>query len=276
MKYLKIKLLAISSYLMIFALFTSCDEPTEFDILNSYQPGTIAQISDLEPSFFDVFTLESATVNFTLKMKGEDASSVEVFKQFKDGQRISLGSFSTFPAEVSITASEAVEGTGKTLDQLQVGDVFTITFDITQADGMVTTSSTILPVNVACGSDLTGVYTTSTSGASTDSGPTPAENPISDFPYEVTLTESKVNGVYTISDFSGGVYELWYDIYGIAGDSPGTIKDVCNTISYTNTKEPFGTAVTGGGAFDPETGIITLSGSNGFGDTWSIVLTPKE
>jgi len=122
---------------------------------------------------------------------------------------------------------------------------------------------------------LAGTYSCISNGKSTDDGPTPEENPAIDYNYEITLIEAGSNGVYEISDFSGGLYELWYDIYGINGDTPGTINDVCNSISYTNTKGPFGSSINGGGSVDPLTGIITIDGDNEFGDNWNLVLIPK-
>lgn len=269
--YIKSKFIAFLATIM--GLVVSCNEPDEFEILNSYKPGTTATITDLDPSFFDIFNLNTSAVSFKVDLVGQEATSVEVYKQYKGGERIPVGTYTSFPADITITAEEAVAGTGVALESLAVGDLFNIYFDITQANGTVTTAHRVVPVNIACGSNLAGTYSTKTSGSSTDGGPT--ENPVTDFEYQVTLTATPVNGVYTISDFSGGVYELWYDIYGIAGDSPGTIQDVCNAISFTNTSEPFGTAVTGTGAVDPDTGIITLSGGNGYGDVWTIVMTPN-
>lgn len=273
-------LLIVFGFLVCILPSCNNDEEEDAEMLKTAKKGTIVNVESVGSSFFNLTEIDISVVTFTIGFDGEKPQLVKVFKQLNFGEKVLLGEYSDFPAEISVSAEDAVAGSEMTLADLEVGDVFTFTFEATQPDGFPTPSGTVLNASVACPSALAGTYTTRTSGFSTDPGPEEgvpiANNPLSDYEYEVTLTEGNVNGVYTISDFSGGAYKQWYDVYNITDDSPGTIQDVCNTISYSNTNEPFGTAVTGGGEYDPETGIITLSGTNGYGDTWSIVLTPKE
>ncbi len=124
--------------------------------------------------------------------------------------------------------------------------------------------------NVSCPSDLEGTYSVLSSGFSTDTGPTPEENPITNYPYTVTIT-AKGGGDYSISDGFGGLYLLWYDIYGIEGDEEGSFSDVCNVISGTFS-EPFGTSVTVSGTVNSD-GTLTIKWENGYGDTGEGIYT---
>jgi hypothetical protein len=126
--------------------------------------------------------------------------------------------------------------------------------------------------NVACISNLAGTYNVLSSGTSTDTGPTAAENPITSHPYVVTIT-SNGGGEYTLSDGYGGLYLLWYDIYGITGNEPGSFKDVCGTLSG-KFKEPFGTDVILTGTVNSD-GTLSMHWENGYGDFGDSVYTKK-
>lgn len=126
---------------------------------------------------------------------------------------------------------------------------------------------------VACPSDLEGTYNVLTTATSTDPGPSPSENPIADFPYQVTITATG-GGSYTISDAFGGVYMLWYDIYGLDFEVEGTFNDVCGTISGTF-EEPFGTNVVYDGTVNPD-GTLTIHWINGYDDEGVSVFTPAD
>lgn len=79
---------------------------------------------------------------------------------------------------------------------------------------------------------------------------------------------------FFISDFSGGLYFEWYDVYGITSpdDSPGRLAYNCQEVNFTGTTEPFGTGVSGGGPFDPVAGTLEFSWVNGYGDQGTIML----
>jgi hypothetical protein len=119
-----------------------------------------------------------------------------------------------------------------------------------------------------------GTYSVIANGTSTDPGA--SSNPTVDYPYEVTLTEAGNFFTFTISDFSGGLFTLWYnEPYGLEGDSPGTIQDICGDITFYNTTTPFGTPVSGTVTVDEATGVITIEGMDDvYGDIWTLVLTP--
>jgi hypothetical protein len=129
----------------------------------------------------------------------------------------------------------------------------------------VLTSITCTPV------DISGDYlVTSAVGTSTD-GCCPGEVTVSGNIVKVTAVNETT---FALSDFSGGLYFEWYDVYGISGpdDSPGQLVYNCSEVNFSGTTEPFGTGVSGGGPYDAATGTITYSWINGYGDQGTITL----
>ncbi|MES2240930.1 MAG: hypothetical protein V4497_11800 [Bacteroidota bacterium] len=171
------------------------------------------------------------------------------------------------------------------------GDKLTISADITLKDGTLIKlinddgsnnfSSNIATsnlyklfqtYNVACTSDLAGTYSVISSGTSTDSGPTPSENPISNFHYTVKIT-ALGGGEYTMSDAFAGLYILWYDIYGVNFEVEGSFSDVCGTISG-KFPEPFDTDVIISGKVNPN-GTLSIHWQNGFNDFGDAIYTKQ-
>ena len=267
----------IYSILVIFLLLSSCFKE-EDELTQPYKAGAvIPEITNITSSFFDSFNFDGAYIEFTVTAENpSDLTSITIEETFGD-QTKDVGTYTSFPAVVKVTATDAVSGlTGVTLNSLEVGDEFVFQIIATSKSGVTSRSNALLRASVACKSSLAGTYTSVANGTSTDPGPDASVNPAVDYEYEVTLTETGVNGVYTISEFSGGLWSLWYSIYGIDFDVEGTIQDVCNDISYINTTEPFGSPISGTGSVDPATGVITLEGTADlWGDTWTLVLTPK-
>lgn len=122
-----------------------------------------------------------------------------------------------------------------------------------------------------CPSDLAGTYSVVSSGTSTDGAP--VNNPLVDFPYEVTVTKTGEN-TYAVSDIFAGVYIDWYcDAYGACAETEEEFQDVCGNL-VGSFEEPFGTTatITGTNNYD---GTFTLTWVNGFGDTATSVYTLK-
>ncbi|MBN1416955.1 MAG: hypothetical protein JW973_17800 [Bacteroidales bacterium] len=266
----------IFSIIIINLFITGCFKD-EDEIRQAYKVAVMPEITAINASFFDLADINNTYVEFTVDFE-TPAKSVAIEETF-NGYKKTLGSYTSFPATIRITATEAVAGIPDvTIDSLKLGDSFLFEIIAEATNGIKSRSNIIVNASVACESDLSGTYDVLANGMSTDPGPTPDENPAVDFVYEVTLTETTSNGVYTISDFSGGLYPLWYDIYGLVpADCEGTLQDICGSISYVNTIEPFGSPIEGTGNVDPVTGIITLDGTaTAWGDTWTLVLTPKK
>jgi hypothetical protein len=262
---------------ILLSLFVTGCFKDEDEIRQAYKEAVMPVITSINASFFDLANINNAYVEFVVDFD-TPARSVTIEETF-NGYKKTLETFTSFPATVKITAAEAIAGIPDfTIDSLKLGDSFLFEIVAEANNGVKSRSNIFVNASVACESDLSGTYDAVTNGSSTDSGPTPDENPAVDYPYEVTLTETSTNGVYIISDFSGGLYPLWYDIYGLTpADCAGTIQDICGSISFVNTYEPFGSPIEGSGSVDPVTGVITLEGTATlWGDTWVMVLTPKK
>jgi hypothetical protein len=274
-KIIIMKKILFSAILICFFL-TGCFKD-EDEIRQAYKEAVMPVITEINMSFFNLDDLANAYIEFVVDFE-TSAKSITIEETF-NGQKKTLSTYTSFPATVKITASDALAGlTGITLDSLKLGDSFLFEIVAEANNGVKSRSNIYVDCSVACESDLTGTYDVIANGESTDSDVTPDENPAVNYVSEVTLTETDNNGIYIISDLSGGLYPLWYDIYGLTPtDCPGTIQDICGSLSYVNTYEPFGSPIEGTGSVDPATGIITIEGTaTAWGDTWVLVLTPKN
>lgn len=121
--------------------------------------------------------------------------------------------------------------------------------------------------------DIVGTYSSKTSGQSTD-GCCPN---LTNVTKTVTITLVSGNR-YQISDFSGGLYYEWYDVYGIPSNAyplPAFLDLTGRNIVITG-NEPFGTAVTGTGLMsDTCKKILTLNWKNGYDDVGTLVMTKQ-
>lgn len=128
---------------------------------------------------------------------------------------------------------------------------------------------------IGCPSNLpiTRTYTSRATGTSTDPGVSPAT--VTNLPGEVTITKAGPTS-YTLSDIFGGLYEAWYGgPYDFEGDTPATIVDICGTVSIPTIEEPYGEPLVSTYSRNETTGVITITWVNGYGDTGTVVLTPK-
>lgn len=198
---------------------------------------------------------------------------------------------SKYPAAtITVTIEEALSAMNLSKADIDGGDFFEFRLALTDTQGRVFTNTNLsgdvaggayyrspffYRVPVVCPSDLGGEYTATTTGTSTDPccpDETTLENQ--------TVTLTQVSGTdYEISDWSAGLYQEWYEIYGITpeyvagGGMIGTITDACGGISGSF-GEPFGTTTTISGSVDAA-GVITYTWTNGFDDTATVILTPK-
>lgn len=288
----KIKL--IFTILAISLLVTSCDNDGGDSKLD-LEVGAVPDINKIDDtdSFINLLALnDGATIDlgFTIKVGQGEISSLDVIGFYVKGngdvyRAVLANDLTTFPATFNLSQNDLFEAFAElnSASDFEIGDKLIVTADMLLKNGSVinilnTDASTnygqdiansqkytvTQTFNVSCPSELEGTYSVLSSGSSTDTGPTADENPITNHPYTVTIT-AKGGGDYTMSDGFGGLYILWYDIYGIDGDSAGSFSDVCNVISGTFS-EPFGTAVTVTGSVNPD-GTLTIEWVNGYGDT---------
>lgn len=274
--------------------------------------GAVTLISvNAEKNFFNALNpLAAEEVEFTIDVDGFDVtvvSSVDVMLTFteKDGDYneaedvfvdkvyppVKVGEVTSFPSTFSITAAEAAEALNWDIADFEVGDSFNLTFPIHSADGRTFTVALNSDLcqqpaqpsfggcnvrwSIACPSDLGGSYTVVSSGTSTDSCPSPAT--LTDYAYTGTITFTPLGGGrYRLNESLGGQYIAWYGAcYGYDFVTANTISDVCNVISGTFATA-FGESFSVSGSVDTDTGVITISWTNNFGDTGSNVYTPAD
>ena len=247
--------------------------------------GSEAVIFTVDVNGFQVTEVESVDLQLVYTEKD---GAIDPFLGIVDSvyAPINLGTVTEFPSQVTVTASEVADAIGKDVDSLEVGDTFVLTLPINTADGRRLTVALASDLcnqpaqpsaggcsvewAVACPSSLpTGTFTAVSGGTSTDG--CPPTNPVIDINYDVTITDEG-GGVYTISDFSAGVYQDWYcGCYVYCFETSLTFTDICNELTLTGS-DAFGAAVSGTGTYDPGTGEISMDWTNGFGDIgyWTI------
>lgn len=296
----KAKLIIASLFLVMFV--ASCEKDGGDSVISATNGATpdIRKIATTD-AFINLVAVNGNTpidLGFTVDIGFGDVASADIKLFYFKGNDVYKGTYvtniTTFPATFNLSQDDIFDAFTELNGpaDLGVGDALKITAELTLKNGTIVkilnddgtpnygadiANSNVFKVlqtyNVSCPSDLGGTYTVLTSGFSTDSGPTPDENPISNFPYTVTITANG-GGNYSISDAFGGVYILWYDIYGLDFEVEGNFDDVCGVISGVF-PEPFGTDVTYTGTVNPD-GTLSIHWINGYGDEGDSVFTKAD
>lgn len=295
----KIKLIFVSLFAV--ALMLSCDDDGG-DSKIITEAGAVPDItkSETNDAILDLLKIqdgEDVTLGFSIEMAQGKISSLDIVSFYIKGdgtaEKVVLATnVTTFPTSMTLTKQQLIDKftilTGDA--DFVLGDELIVSADLTLANGTIAklhnddgtqnygqdiANSPIYTVTqsypVACPSDLAGTYSVVSSGESTDSGPSPDINPIANYPFTVTLTDAG-GGSYKMSDAYGGLYLLWYAMYGITPDhSTATIKDVCGVLSASY-KGPFVEAVTLEGTVNDD-GTLTIHWENEFGDFGDSVYT---
>jgi hypothetical protein len=271
MKNYKFLMLSIFASLLVM----SCDDgfDTTYSSLDTPAKGAVADYSNVVGGFYNLLDKDNTSISFDLTTIGDAVNSIEIFKAFNGGDKVSHG-MATPGSTVTISLVDGISGLNANIDDLVPGDNITYSFASNTNSGTFQSGSALV-INASCPSDIGGEYTANTTGQSTD-GCCP--NPVT-IETDVTLTDNG-GGSYTLSDFSCGLYFAWYEVYGISElmQTDGTLSipiiDVCNELTGT-VGEPFGTPVNLAGSLDPATGEITFSWTNGYDDGGTTTLTPK-
>lgn len=293
---------------IIFAIFTSiilliaCEKDGGESQIGYSSNGAVPNIqknSNLD-SFIDLTKINNdseISLGFSVDKAIGEINSMDIIGFYikADGtiyKATLVDNVTTFPTNITINKNDLLNAFAElnSKEDFALGDQLKITAELTLKDGTVqkilnndgtnnfssnVATSNLYKVfqtyNVSCPSNLGGNYSVISSGSSTDTGPSPSENPISNFATNVVITDNG-GGNYTVSDAFGGLYLLWYDIYGIVeGLSKGEFNDICGTISGSF-PEPFGTDVIVTGNVNPD-GTISIQWENGYGDKGSSVYT---
>ena len=290
----------LSLFLALFVLNTSCDD----DGGTSAIPTTNGALPDFavvdgSPAFIDLTGLDNLNLQFTAGVGVGTPTSFDLkaFYATVDGDLygpVTLDAgVTTFPKEYSLTSTDIVSAFSEltSTDDIALGDMFKLFTSYTFADGtklevlnskaepnyyaadfnQISDFKISLDYIVSCPSDLGGDYSVISNGTSTDGAP--ANNPLVDFAYNVTLTDNG-GGNYTISDGVAGVYQDWYCApYGYCFETAGSMTDICGDLSGSWT-ESFGCEITLTGSVNAD-GTLSISWENCFGDSATAVYTPQ-
>lgn len=299
-------------FFLIFA--SACEEiETPFPEFDELEYGAFPRLLSGPTGEFNFFNVAGSSVSFTVEFydenNGKNVASyswtVSYIDRTNNGANnkpavslvtVPASSFGTSPdglpsTTLTFTLQQVLDALGLTRDDINGGDTFEFQGTITKTDGSTFSSTNtdanlvgqpafkaffFFRQNLICPSALAGEYTATTTGTSTDPC-CPDETTLTD--QTVTLV-SKGSGKYEISDWSAGLYQEWYEVYGItsdyvaAGNLTEMITDACGRISGSFI-EPFGTTTTITGSVNDATGVITYTWVNGYDDTATVTLTPK-
>jgi len=244
--------------LLFVGVFTGCEEEDEFPFQT--QGATIA-ISNAV-GFFDL-TDPSSTFSFDASSLGEAVTSFDVLKSLNGDTPVLHGTVTSLPATVSVTSTQAVDGLGVSVDDLQIGDEIIFTFDNVVTGSGTYPSGASTAGAVSCLSALAGTYDFSTVNyfCSGDA-----------LTGQATWTEVGP-GLYEIDDWAYGTYQACYG--GPAGGW-GTLQlsDLCNTLTILGL-DPFDdtwsfSSITANGA------DLVLEWTNTYGELGATTLTRTD
>lgn len=225
-----------------------------------------------------VVTIEGSAVPANRTYTGFTISPTAVYEAFKDAKfdyGDGKGSVSVF--------SNTFKPDRKASARFTADDSFSMTWAFTTADGRYFDSwsdsvcsefpgaNCTIRWAVVCQSAIEGNYTATATGTSTD----PCCPGTVTTTRTVTLTKTG-DGKYTISDYSGGLYLEWYDVYGIEAstDLSTTIFDVCGKFVMNRFTEYYGEWFEGSGTINDD-GTITYTWANGYGDKGTVTLVKQ-
>ena len=287
MKYLK--------YTLIILVFFACSCEKKMLLTRADVPQGIYVTLEMENNVIDAGDIANTplTGRFDAPSANVASHDLTVRRIFNAGgdtsDYIFLESITAFPTDWSVTGNELAAAFGVSMEDAY-GDMYEFDCEATGKDGETATYANLDDDIIGsaeqlqgfrftgmyeCPSDpslIVGTYDCITQGVSTD-GDTPTPVAV-DLAHVVTISETDREGYYEITDFSIGCYFYWYDVYGITGDLPGTIQDICGVYQYVETVGPFG-APQWASVIIHGDGTISIDGINGWGDTWISELTKQ-
>ncbi len=257
MKFQKILFFLCFSASMV--LFTNCTDPdivpkAEENTFN-VEGGAIYSV-DVVSGFFNLGDIPNAYYGSTLVTAGDAVSSGEVFISRNGGAQVKLQDFGSFPADLNISLTDAATAVGIAVEDVAVGDVFTLRF---RADGANDTGK-VVSIVATCSSALAGEYAYSTVDYFCDGDAVTGT---------ATLTETDP-GKYTWDDWAFGTYQACYG-GPAAGWGSLELQDICNTLSingldgYDDTWSYSDISVDGN--------LLTFTWTNTYGEVGTTTLT---
>jgi len=146
---------------MFFAV--SCFDKEEDVLVPAAERGAqLPVISNIDPGVFDSNDLENTFVEFDVDVENDEAiEDAAIQVSYNNGfQRVEFSKITTFPSNLRIQLSDVVEKLGLSLDDVELGDVFTIEI-VTTVNGKTTRSGALINAAVVCAYDesfVTGSY----------------------------------------------------------------------------------------------------------------------
>jgi len=208
--------------------FQSCEDEMDLapDEPNLYETRG-ATVSATAPNIDFNTSILDESLEVMLTTIGESVSSFQVFKRINNGDKVEVGTYTSTPVELSFTLEEAIEGTGLTLEDLEDGDEFILSYEnVETASGSYNTATETKVSIIKCPIRVPGTY----NFVSTDYF-------CGDTPLEGSVTISEVGpGVYVFDDFAFGTYQ---ECYGGPAAGWGTLEvtrfqgEGCNECSLT-------------------------------------------
>lgn len=255
---------------MVFSLFFMACEEEEARFVE----GVVPEISNIEGTIFNLTDVSNTSVSFDLNTIGVPVNSVDAYINYNGGASSQIGTYSTFPSNITVTATEAAAATGVNTSDIMIGDVFQVSFVCNTQDGRALKSNVTMDIVGSCPSALEGTYSVFTTYGYHDYLPDYAETTM-----ELTISRLE-NGNYVSTDFSGGLYGSGpYSVeYNTGPLDAVEFSEVCGEIMWSGQSDPWGDLVmTAGGVnqVDPATGVITISWTaNAYGENGVSVYTP--
>lgn len=243
--------------------FSSCLEDPK--VVPAYTLGATALLSNVG-GLFDLTDLPNSTFSFSVDVLAPDAvnvSSVTIMKSFNGGTPVAHAEITSFPASLTVTPADVVNGLGVAVGDLKLGDQFDFTLKVNTNNGTFSAQDAF-NIKPACLSALAGTYSVVTSGEAGGGNGT-----YNNIEADVVLTET-APGVYRADDITGGMYPQFWG----GNPEPGSFEDVCNTLTIRPVADQWGDTINGSGKVN-EDGTLDLNWSNGYGDTGAAVYTPK-
>ncbi|CAA9327961.1 MAG: hypothetical protein AVDCRST_MAG56-7264 [uncultured Cytophagales bacterium] len=293
----------IYSLLLLSALAaSSCRDEDAIRMPQLQEAVNLRVIVDPEKSFLNFENLGTTSYEFDVYSINRNLQQVEFYATYislagdtlepKVVKSIGQSDFVNGKARVVITPTDVANAFGIPggVAGLAGGDVLNFEPLTTLTDGRTFSAANAAPsitggnnasftaaftTFIGCPSDLPIVrtYTSRATGTTTDPAVSPAT--VTDLAKEVKITRTGPVS-YTISDISGGLYDTWYgELYNVPANLPANITDICGTVGIPTFDDPFEEPVVSTYSRNEATGVITITWVNFYGDTATVVLTPK-
>ena len=296
------KSLIYSFVLLLALLAASCRDEELVRMPQLQEAVNMRVIVDPQKSYLNFQNLGTASFEFDAYSVNRNLQKVDFYATYislagdtierKVVKSLTQADFANGKARVVITPTDVANAFGIAggVAGLAGGDVLNFEPVATLTDGRTFSAENAAPsitggnnasfttaftTFIGCPSDLpvVGTYTSSATGTTTDPGVSPAT--VNNLAKEVTITQSGPTS-YSISDIFGGLYEAWYgELYGYEGNTPAALIDICGAVSIPTFTEPFDSPLVSTYSRNATTGVITITWENGYGDTGTVVLTPK-